>query len=120
MDLGDAAATRDFIDVRDAAHALTALAEAGAPSATYNVATGREVSVASLLAAILDAAGLDGVEIRRRPVPAATVRRHVADTRRLRALGVLPRFSLTDSAREMVRYYVDRVASAAAVLPPAG
>ncbi len=119
VEIGDAAATRDFIDVRDAAHALAALADAGAPGATYNVATGREASVGSLLAAILDAAGLEAVDIRRRSVPAAAVRRHVADTRRLRALGVVPRFSLADSARDMVRYYVDRVASAA-VLQPLG
>jgi GDP-4-dehydro-6-deoxy-D-mannose reductase len=118
VDLGDATATRDFIDVRDAARALKTLADAGAPGATYNVATGREAPVGSLLAAILDAAGLDTVEIRRHPVPAA-VRRHVADTRRLRALGVVPRCSLTDGARAMVRYYADRVA-AAAVLQPLG
>jgi GDP-4-dehydro-6-deoxy-D-mannose reductase len=113
IDVGDTDATRDFIDVRDVAAALAALAEAGVPGVTYNVGTGREVAVGSLLTEILDAAGLrEPVEIRRHSVRPSRVRRHVAGTTRLVGLGFRPRFSLADSVRDVVRYYVERVPSA--------
>ena len=121
IDAGDLEPTRDFVDVRDVAHALVTIAERGEAGATYNVATGRETPVRALLDAVLDAAGLrTAVEIRRRAVPPSAVRRHVADIHRLRSLGFSPRADLNDSARDMVRYYADEVAAEVLALQPLG
>ena len=85
-----------------------------AAGGVYNVATGVESSIRSLLDAVLGAAGLSGaVEIRQRPTSAGGLQRHFADVSRLRALGWEPRFELARSARDMVEYYLVRVAEAA-------
>ena len=121
VDVGDLEATRDFIDVRDVARALSTLVDHGAAGAIYNVATGTESSARSLLGRVLDVAGLRGsVEIRRGSSRDAAVRRHFADTRRLGALGFRPQHDLTDSMRDVVRYYTVRVAEAARSSAPAG
>ena len=114
IDVGDLDSTRDFIDVRDAARALVTLAADGVAAGTYNIGSGRETSIGSLLNLILDAAGLTGaVEIKRRDRRDAAVRRHVADVGRLRAAGFEPRVALADSARDVVTYYTRTVADAA-------
>ncbi len=114
VDVGDLSATRDLIDVRDVATALSTLADRGAPGGLYNVATGVESSIRSLLDSVLGAAGLSGaVEIRQRPTGTGGLKRHFADASRLRALGWAPRFELVRSAWDMVEYYRVRVAEAA-------
>jgi GDP-4-dehydro-6-deoxy-D-mannose reductase len=114
VDVGDLEPTRDFIDVRDVAQALSVLADQGAAGATYNVATGTESSIGSVLSTVLKVSSLEGaVEIRRRPAEDIAVRRHFADVRRLRGLGFRPRFDLTESIRDVVSYYTATVASTA-------
>jgi GDP-4-dehydro-6-deoxy-D-mannose reductase len=114
VDVGDLQTTRDFIDVRDVAVALSTLVDHGTAGDTYNVATGTETSTRSLLDLVLETAGLQGsVEVRRRPTKGGGPSRHFADTRRLRALGWEPRFDLARSASDMVEYYMVRVTEAA-------
>ena len=114
VDVGDLSATRDLIDVRDVAAALSTLADQSAAGGVYNVATGVESSICSLLDAVLGAARLSGaIEIRQRPTSTGGLKRHFADVSRLRALGWGPRFELARSARDMVEYYLLRVAGAA-------
>ena len=114
VDVGDLSATRDLIDVRDVAAALSTLADRSAAGGVYNVATGVESSICSLLDAVLGAAGLSrSIEIRQRPTSTGGLKRHFADVSRLRALGWEPRFELARSARDMVEYYRVRVAEAA-------
>jgi nucleoside-diphosphate-sugar epimerase len=114
VDVGDLSATRDLIDVRDVAAALATLADRGAAGGVYNVATGVESSMRSLLDSVLGAAGLSGaVEIRQRPVGSSGLPHHFADVSRLRALGWAPHFELARSAWDMVEYYRVRVAEAA-------
>lgn len=117
VDVGDLSATRDLIDVRDVAAALSTLADHSA-AGVYNVATGVESSIPSLLDGVLGAAGLSAaVEIRQRPTGSGGLKRHFADVSRLRALGWAPRFELARSARDMVEYYLVRVAEAARGAP---
>ena len=112
LEAADLQPTRDFIDVRDVARALTTLVDRGTAGTTYNVATGRESSIASVLGMVLDAAGLQGaVEIRHRAGPHVAVRRHCGDVRRLRDLGFHPRIALAESLGDLVRYYTEVVAS---------
>jgi nucleoside-diphosphate-sugar epimerase len=114
VDVGDLSATRDLIDVRDVAAALSILADRGTAGGVYNVATGVETSMRSLLDSVLSAAGLSGaVEIRQRPTGTGGLKRHFADVSCLRQLGWAPRFDLARSAWDMVEYYRVRVAEAA-------
>jgi nucleoside-diphosphate-sugar epimerase len=114
LDVGELETTRDFVDVRDVAIALTSLADHGSAGETYNVATGVETSTRSLLQRVLEGAGLDHrVALRRHPARGAGPSRHFADIRRLRVLGFRPRFDLARSACDMVAYYLTQVAAAA-------
>jgi GDP-4-dehydro-6-deoxy-D-mannose reductase len=118
MEVGDLESTRDFIDVRDVARAMGALVTDDRAVGTFNIASGCETSIGSLLALVLDAAGLAGtVAIRPRAAAPAGVRRHVADVRRLAATGFERRVSLAESARDVVTYYMRTVAGAAGTLP---
>lgn len=50
---------RDYLDVRDVAAAYLALAEQGEPGATYNVASGRPVTMLRLLESLIDEFAVD-------------------------------------------------------------
>jgi nucleoside-diphosphate-sugar epimerase len=111
--VGDLTPTRDFVDVRDVATALLALAERGVAGQTYNVASGRETSMQTVLDTLLDIARLrDRVEIARgyhRPVDCPRV---VADVSRIAALGCAPPRPLEASLSDVYGYYADAVADA--------
>jgi GDP-4-dehydro-6-deoxy-D-mannose reductase len=118
VDVGDLEATRDFIDVRDVAVALATLVDRAVTGDVYNVATGTESTTRSILDLVLEAAGLQGtIEIRRRTSSGAGPGRHVADVRRLRALGFQPRFDLSRSLGGVVEYYMVTVPEAARTRP---
>jgi 3-dehydroquinate synthase len=114
-------ATRDFLDVRDAASALELLAANGTPGHIYNVASGVESPVAQVFDSIIRHAGLDGrVEIDLKAARPADIPRYVADITRLRSLGFAQAFPLERSLADLLRYYHGPVADAARrrVRPP--
>jgi len=119
LELGDLAATRDFLDVRDAADALWLLARHGEPGLAYNVASGRETRIADALALLIDVAQL-AVEVRSLTRRAHDVPRHVGDIARIAALGFRPRIALRDSARDVIAYYAVLGAEPAAASPAPG
>jgi 3-dehydroquinate synthase len=107
-------ATRDFLDVRDAAQALELLARDATPGRTYNVGSGIESPVEEVFHAILRQAGLNGsVEIEVRSARPADIPRYVADVTRLQALGFVPTCSLDQSLADLLRYYQGPVAEVA-------
>ena len=111
ISVGALTATRDFLDVRDAAAALHLLCECGEAGATYNVGSGEEAGINAALAIALNTAGLAGsVEVRTSEPRAFDIPRHFADIARLRALGFQPRFSLARSIEDLMRYYSETVA----------
>jgi nucleoside-diphosphate-sugar epimerase len=59
LQVGDLEARRDFIDVRDVARALIALASGGRPGRIYNVGTGRSHRVGDGLDALIALSGRD-------------------------------------------------------------
>src|SRR5262249_12412376 len=88
MDVESLHTTRDFIDVRDVASALAALCEFGEPGNAYNVASGCETDMKSVLDLTLEAAGLAGrVEIRNTAKRVADIPRHFASAEKLTGLG---------------------------------
>jgi nucleoside-diphosphate-sugar epimerase len=94
--------TRDFIDVADAARALVLLVDA--PSGTYNVASGIETPVQSVVDQLLAVAGLD-VTFTPKPARPADIRRAYADVSRLAALGFRPTTPLEETLTNMLGYY---------------
>jgi nucleoside-diphosphate-sugar epimerase len=107
LEVGALDPTRDFIDVRDVAAALLLLAQRGERGGTYNVASGRETPIHSVLSELLRISGLNGqVEItRHHSGSSGGVRRHFADVSRLRALGFTPAYSLSQSLDDLFRYH---------------
>ncbi|HEX2636033.1 MAG TPA: iron-containing alcohol dehydrogenase [Gemmatimonadales bacterium] len=107
-------ATRDFLDVRDAASALDLLAAHGTPGHIYNVASGVESPVAQVFDSILRHAGLEGrVEIDLKAARPADIPRYVADITRLRSLGFAPACPLERSLADLLHYYHGPVTDAA-------
>jgi GDP-4-dehydro-6-deoxy-D-mannose reductase len=102
---------RDFVDVRDAVTAYTAIVERGRSCVPYHVASGRAVTLAELVQHLADALdlGLDLV-----PTPGekfenrSAILRSVADTRLIRRdTGWEPSISLTRSIADLIEGLVD-------------
>ena len=106
LNVGALHPTRDFIDVRDVASALLLLAQRGERGGAYNLASGREVPIQFTLSELLRISGLNGqVRIVPQGDRPAGVPRHFADVSRLKQLGFVPTYSLTESLEDLVRYY---------------
>jgi GDP-4-dehydro-6-deoxy-D-mannose reductase len=109
--------TRDFIDVRDASSALLALAERApaGPGSVYNVASGRETPVKTLLDHLLRLGGVGEDRVEHDVAPRSVdILRSYADVSRTRTLGIEPAIDLVDTLSEMLRYYDGSVAAAGA------
>lgn len=63
LGVGNLAARRDFVDVRDVVRAFDQLLSKGQPGEVYNIASGASVAVGDLLSELLDIAGLNDVTI---------------------------------------------------------
>ncbi len=108
--------TRDFIDVRDVADAIIALCQSGNPGCIYNVASGCETRIGQILDWVLSAAQIGQyVSVQQGPTRTIDVPRHVGDIAALRSVGFEPRRTLRDSIQDVVDYYLNSVASAAAL-----
>jgi GDP-4-dehydro-6-deoxy-D-mannose reductase len=106
LDVESLDTTRDFVDVRDAARALITISERGVPMSSYNVGSGHETSVRTVLDITLLAAGLtDRVTIQQRISRIADIPRHVASVARLRSLGFECQYSLDQTIRDILSYY---------------
>ena len=105
IETGDLSPTRDFLDVRDCAAALRLLASSGSGGAAYNVATGIETSIEHLLELTREAAGIASLVRRVTYENMNDISRHVADTRKLEALGFRPRITLRQSVADSISFY---------------
>jgi nucleoside-diphosphate-sugar epimerase len=110
LQTGDLESTRDFIDVRDGARAIVLLAERARAGEIYNIASGKETAIGSILTTILEQAGLGNrVRVQRGGGPPTAVRRHVGCTARLRSLGFQREHSIEASLRDLLNYYLFEV-----------
>jgi dTDP-6-deoxy-L-talose 4-dehydrogenase [NAD(P)+] len=103
--LGPLHATRDFIDVRDAAAALLVLAAAPDPPPVVNVASGIETPARAVLDLLLELAGAPDVRVRWSAGRRVDVPRAVADVRRLTSLGFRTEHTLRATLAEMLAYF---------------
>lgn len=111
--VGNLTTTRDFVDVRDVAGALIALARHGEPGGIYNVASGIETSVSSVLQLLIAAAGLgDAVVTEETYARPSDTPRAVADVRRLRSLGYETFLPLQTSLSDVLDYYCETMPAA--------
>ncbi len=104
LQLGHLDCTRDFIDVRDVAQALTALAQDDGAEGIFNVGSGVECAIGELLRNFLAAAGIQ-VAIDENQDIQPGVPRNYADTTRLRQIGFTPAYSLRDSVDAVWSHY---------------
>ncbi|HUV97736.1 MAG TPA: GDP-mannose 4,6-dehydratase [Acidobacteriaceae bacterium] len=107
MVVGDLDVSRDFSDVRDVVWAYAALLREGKPGTVYNVSSGREVLVRSILRQLCDLAGVDPAidedQARLRP---NEQRRMVASSERLqRDTGWKPQISLEASLVQILEHF---------------
>lgn len=102
MKIGRLEAKRDFLDVRDGAEAILAVAERAEAGSITNIGSGQAVSLEWAIDRLIEKTGhrpiLEYDPARSRPVDVPTV---VADITRLRALGFTPRRRIEDTLAEM-------------------
>jgi GDP-4-dehydro-6-deoxy-D-mannose reductase len=105
--VGDIDVTRDFTDVRDVVHAYFALFASGASGQVYNVCSGRDRSIRSLLDRMAELAGVaitieqDHARLRK-----AEQRRVCGDPAKIgRATGWVADTPLDESLAAMLRYW---------------
>jgi nucleoside-diphosphate-sugar epimerase len=98
--------TRDFIDICDTAVALRILARYGEPGLAYNVASGIEVSMNTVLEETLNIAGLShAVRVEVEACRPIDIPRHFANINRLKFFGFQPRRSLRQTLEDGLSYY---------------
>lgn len=100
--VGDLSSTRDFLDVRDVVKAYMYLAEKGESGEIYNICSGKEVSIQSILDRIIQISGsvvsVESDPSRIRPVETP---RLYGKNNKLCGLGWEPQYSLDTSLREI-------------------
>ena len=98
---GDGRQRRDLIHVRDVVAALVRLGDPGGPSGTWNVASGRAVSVDALAAVVERSVGTKLGRVHRSARP-GDVRNAAESAARLRRLGWAPSVSLAEGIRALI------------------
>lgn len=109
--VGNLQIVRDFTDVRDIVRAYRLLAEAGRPGEIYNIGTGRDTSLATMLETLQSLARAP-VEIRVDPARVRGVDqpRLLADAAKIRAqTGWEPAFSIEQTLRDMLEEWRTRL-----------
>lgn len=108
---GNLSAKRDFTDVRDVVRAYGLLAEKGHDGETYNVGSGKSISIEDLLCQIID---LSGAEIRReldpkklRPSDIPEIKADI--TKLQRDTGWEPLIPLSRTLSEMLEYELGKI-----------
>ena len=98
-----ARAVRDWVDVRDVATALIALAQPGGPQGLFNIASGKGIGLRAMLATLCQIGGWNPVIRESARQTTSGVSRSIGDSRRLMdATGWAQRFTLQQSLRDMI------------------
>jgi nucleoside-diphosphate-sugar epimerase len=108
LTLGNLTPTRDFTYVDDIVEAFLRLAETG--EGIYNVASGVEVNIETLVAGVAEILSkpltISSQRVHRRSA-AVEIERMCADISRIKALGWAPRVSLIDGLTKTISWYRD-------------
>jgi GDP-4-dehydro-6-deoxy-D-mannose reductase len=102
--VGNLAARRDFLHIEDGAAAYELLAERGVCGETYNLASGKALSISDVLSLLLEVSGLEvAIEVDAQRMRPADLPLLVGDPTRLRRLGWEPRHTLRDAMAALWR-----------------
>jgi UDP-glucose 4-epimerase len=102
---GDGRQTRDFIYVDDVVDAMLAVARAPTPRRVYNVGTGSDASLGTLLELVQEIAEID-LSVQREPPWPNDIRAIRADVTALRAdVGWAPRVELREGLRRTIEWF---------------
>lgn len=104
MDVGNLAAARDFVDVRDAVQGYVMLIENDQSDVTYNLASGKATTIRQLLATLIEIGGI-AITIRTSEalLQENEVSIQVGSYRRLaEATGWFPHIPLESSLRDLL------------------
>jgi GDP-4-dehydro-6-deoxy-D-mannose reductase len=97
--------TRDFIDARDVARYLAQLLAHGQSGETYNVGTGVETRIDSVVEQFISLARIGRLQKEQSPPRAVDMPRNVADVRKLTRLAGTPEIPLSQSLADVLDYY---------------
>ncbi len=101
--VGNLAAQRDFLDVRDAVRAYRLIVQCGEPGAAYNVCSGQTVTIQTVLDLLVGMARcpitvkIDATRFQTNDLPVS-----VGDNHRLTALGWAPQIGVEESLYDML------------------
>lgn len=115
LSVGDLSQERDFIDVRDTCRAYMTLLEKGRIGETYNVASGRYITIKNLLDTVIEHADIDADSITIHENPnlfskeESLCKRLHADISKLEALGFKHRYTLDDTVKDALQYWRENV-----------
>jgi GDP-4-dehydro-6-deoxy-D-mannose reductase len=107
IQVGNLAAVRDFLDVRDVVRAYRLLMAKGRPGVPYNVSSGKKWKIAHILD-LLRGMAETGIEVRQDPLRMrpADIPLQCGDPSRLRrATGWRPRYRLEETLRDLLHYW---------------
>jgi nucleoside-diphosphate-sugar epimerase len=104
--VGPLVTSRDFIDVRDVARALAILTRSEPNNSTYNIASGDEIPVQRIVDILLTWAGDKRPAIVQTGARPADLSRQIVDVTALQMLGWKPTFTLEESLKDLLSYYV--------------
>ncbi len=105
--VGNLEARRDFLDVRDVARAYTLAAELGEPGTTYNVCSGRAMSIRHVLDILLSMTDVDiAVQTSKELLRPLDIRLLVGSHRRFtEATGWVPRIPFEKTLEDLLDYW---------------
>lgn len=111
IEVGDIDVTRDFSDIRDTVRAYALLLERGENGQVYNICSGKEQSVRSMLERLLATAGIEA-EVAQDPsrIRPSEQKRVVGSHEKLRAVsGWQPEISTGQTISEVLAYWEEQV-----------
>lgn len=97
--------TRDFIDARDVSRYLAQLLAHGNPGETYNVGTGVETRIDSVVEQFISLARIHRLQTEQKPPRSADMPRNFADASKLVRLAGRPETPLARSVADVLEYY---------------
>jgi nucleoside-diphosphate-sugar epimerase len=97
--------TRDFVDARDVSRYLAELLADGKPGETYNVATGVETRIDSVVEQFISLARIARLQTEQKPPRAVDMPRNVAAVSKLVRLAGRPGIPLSKSLSDVLDYY---------------
>ena len=108
LNVGNLFPKRDFLDVRDVASALKTIGEVGETGCTYNISSGRSVSIESYLKYISEVLNIDPViTVDESRINKSEIEDLIGDNSKLKKLGWERKFNLKQTVTDLITSYLE-------------